>query len=262
MRQQLFCPQYAQTFSLPKNLTKPCKFTKLNNALFNEPSELLLPFRVIDDSGFLLQQPDQEKPSFQIEPRVVKCEKPCESPVENDFHVDSLKLCGGYEEDFDTESILDEEIEDGVDSIMGNLSVNNASPDEASVASCSGQILTWCCPQMGLGFGGHWDLSFWMRRDIKGMRHTDEEEWWRFPPVNVLDISPKFSKRTTEKKKKKIEKPVEKSTKSRKGNSRPKLLLKLNYKEILNAWSDRGTPFSKEIPGHEKSGRDLRGRGG
>ncbi|KAG5559774.1 hypothetical protein RHGRI_003161 [Rhododendron griersonianum] len=65
---------------------------------------------------------------------------------------------------------------------------------------------------------------------------------------------------TSEKKKNKILKPVEKSSQSRKGNSRSKLLLKLNYEGVLNAWSDRGTPFSKEVTGHENSGIDLNAR--
>ncbi|KAG5564994.1 hypothetical protein RHGRI_001012 [Rhododendron griersonianum] len=253
------CPNIFPT----KHLTKPCKFTKPNDNFFNEPSQLLLPFRVIDDFGFLLHQPNQEKPSFRIEPKVLNCGKPCKSLVENDLQVDSLKLGDGYQEEFDAISILAEEVEDGVDSIMGNLSVNNApsvnnaSVEEARVASCSRQILAWNCHPVWLGFGRNFDFGVWMRRGIRALKHVDEEEWLRFPLVNILDISPKFSTGTSEKKKNKILKPVEKSSQSRKGNSRPKLLLKLNYKGVLNAWSDRGTPFSKEVTGHENSGIDL-----
>lgn len=168
-----------------------------------------------------------------------------------------MKLCDGYQEDFDTESILDEQVEDGVDSIMGNLSMTSESLDQASVTSYSGQLLTWYCHPMGLGFGGNLDLGVWMRRGIRALKHVDEAEWWRVPVVNVHDVYPKFSKGTTEKMKKKSEKPVEKSTQSRKWYCRPKLLLKLNYEEVLDAWSERGTPFSKDIPGHEMSGNDL-----
>lgn len=246
------CPNIFPT----KHLTKPCKFTKPNDNFFNEPLQLLLPFRVIDDFGFLLHQPNQEKPSFRIEPKVLNCGKPCESLVENDLQVDSLKLGDGYQEEFDAISILAEEV-DGVDSIMGNLSVNNASVEEARVASCSCQILAWNCHPVWLGFGRNFDFGVWMRRGIRALKHVDEEEWWRFPLVNILDISPKFSTGTSEKKKNKILKPVEKSSQSRKGNSRPKMLLKLNYEGVLNAWSDRGTPFSKEVTGHENSSIDL-----
>lgn len=37
----------------------------------------------------------------------------------------------------------------------------------------------------------------------------------------------------------------------------PGALLKLNYDEVLNAWSDRGSPFSEEITGSEISGSDA-----
>ncbi|KAA8522717.1 hypothetical protein F0562_009121 [Nyssa sinensis] len=97
----LLSTAYPNIFS-SKHLTKPCKFSKPRNSFLNESSELLLPFRVIDDSGFLLHQPIQEKTNFRLEPKCVSpSEKPCQSPVENDFHSNSSDLCDGYQEDFD-----------------------------------------------------------------------------------------------------------------------------------------------------------------
>ncbi|GMP47379.1 hypothetical protein CsSME_00015142 [Camellia sinensis var. sinensis] len=269
----LLSTAYPSIFST-KHLTKPCKFTKLHphpHDTFLNQSDLLLPFRVFDNSGFLLHQPIPEKPNFRFEttsPRVVNsCEKPCQSPVENEFQAeDSFNL----QEDFDAESILDEEIEEGIDSIMGNLSVsvNDESMDESNVSSSySGQINSCYGHPIGLGFGGKFDVGFGMRRrGVRALRHVDEErDWWRFPTVDVVEISPKLSKAPAEKKKKKIEKPVEEKENEKENSipkSNPGLLLKLNYDEVVNAWSNRGSPFSEEIPfpASEMSRNDLHAR--
>ncbi|XP_059637513.1 protein CHLOROPLAST IMPORT APPARATUS 2-like [Cornus florida] len=269
----LLSTAYPKIFST-KHLTKPCKFTKPLDSFLNESPEVLLPFRVIDNSCFLLHQPIQEKRTFQIEPKAVNsCEKRCHSPVENDFHSNSLDLCSGYEDDFDAESILDEEIEEGIDSIMGNLCVTNGE----SNANCYGGHTNTCHGlPLGLGFGRKFDLGFGMRRGVRALRNVDEGDWWKFPTVDVLDISPKFTKVSVEKKKKKIEKPTDsKSSEFLKGNSTPKspmdnssasaksnpgLLLKLNYDDVLNAWSDRESPFSDEVPGSGLPGNDVNAR--
>uniref|UniRef100_A0A5B6ZRR7 CCT domain-containing protein n=1 Tax=Davidia involucrata TaxID=16924 RepID=A0A5B6ZRR7_DAVIN len=266
----LLSTAYPNIFST-KHLTKSCKFTKPHDSFLDESSELLLPFRVIDNSGFLLQ-PIQEKPNFRLELKAVNSfEKPCQSPLGNDFHANSLDLCDGYQEDFDAESMLDEEIEEGIDSIMGNLSVNNdESNSDQIISSCYGHTHPF-----GLGFGGKFDFGFGMRRGVRALRNVDEGNWWRFPPVDVASISPKFNKVSVEKKKKKkIEKPAElKISESPQENSIPKspeenstqksnprLLLKLNYDEVLNSWSDRGSPFSDEIPGSDYPGNDIHAR--
>ncbi|KAH7855747.1 hypothetical protein Vadar_028358 [Vaccinium darrowii] len=263
-----------------KHLEKNTKFntkTVLDTFLTcTDSPDLLLPFRVFDNSGFLLHQPIQEKPGFRIEPRVVNCyENPCQTPVENDFL-----------EDFDAESILDEEIEEGgLDSIMGNLSVENDPVDESDAGGCSIQIGSSCYGfPMGLGFGGKFDFRFGLKRGVRALRNVEEgREWWRFPTVNVTDISPKLNKAAaaapTEKKKKKVEKQIEvfkgiespkensftkenqNSIAKQKENAIPKSkLLKLNYDQVASAWSDRGSPFSEEFPGHEQSGIDLHAR--
>ncbi|XP_059460043.1 protein CHLOROPLAST IMPORT APPARATUS 2-like isoform X2 [Corylus avellana] len=267
----LLSTAYPNIFS-PKHLTKPRKFTAQHESFLAESSELLLPFRVIDSSGFLLHQPIQEKPSFQIQSKVANfCEKPCQSPGEVDFQANSLELCDGYEEDFDAESILDEEIEEGIDSIMGNLSVGTDAVDD----SCSGgQKNSWYGNPipMGLGFGGKFEMGFGMRRGggVRALRHVDEGNWWSFPVVDVRQISPKFHRHSSgsaEKKKKKVEKPPAMELKNKelpKENSTPKpnsgLLLKLNFDEVLNAWSDRGSPFSDDFPGFELPGNDVSAR--
>lgn len=273
----LLSTAYPNIFST-KNLTKPRKFTKQHDCSFfdSESSELLLPFRVIDSSGFLLHQPIQEeKPSCQIQSKV---SKPCQSPgpgevVDFHFNANSSELCEGYEyeEDFDAESILDEEVEEGIDSIMGNLSVNSGGGGGDS--SCSSGNWNGNSIPMGLGFGGKFG------RGVRALRHVEEVNWWSFPIVDVRQISPKFHKPSTsssssppmvavkKKKKKKVEKLANLENKElvTKENSNsletPKpnsgLLLKLNFDEVLNSWSDRGSPFSDEISGSEVAGNDV-----
>ncbi|KAK4391988.1 protein CHLOROPLAST IMPORT APPARATUS 2 [Sesamum angolense] len=38
------------------------------------------------------------------------------------------------------------------------------------------------------------------------------------------------------------------------------LLLKLNYDNIMNAWSDKGSPFYRDAPGAESAGNDVQAR--
>ncbi len=181
-------------------------------------------------------------------------------------------MCEGYEyeEDFDAESILDEEVEEGIDSIMGNLSVNSGGGGGDS--SCSSGNWNGNSIPMGLGFCGKFG------RGVRALRHVEEVNWWSFPIVDVRQISPKFHKPSTssssspmvaekKKKKKKVEKLANLENKElvAKENSNsletPKpnsgLLLKLNFDEVLNSWSDRGSPFSDEISGSEVAGNDV-----
>ncbi|KAL8149401.1 protein CHLOROPLAST IMPORT APPARATUS 2-like [Apium graveolens] len=271
----LLSTAYPKIFST-KHLTKPCKSTKLCNTFLDEPPELLLPFRTIDNSGFLLHQPILEKPIVAIEPKVVNsCQKACQSPPGSDFYGNSAEFCDGQQEDFDAESILDEEMEEGIDSIMGNLSVNNDNiVEEATNNTCIGYPL-------GLGFSANFDFGFGMRRGVRALRNVDESNWWSFPTVDVANITPKFkniSPPATQKKKKKVEKIVElKSLNCPKDNKNlvlanaaeetttlPELSagprLKLNYDKVMEAWSDRGSPFPDEISGSESSGNDIYAR--
>ncbi|GFY80507.1 chloroplast import apparatus 2 [Actinidia rufa] len=180
-------------FSPKHLLTKPCKFTSPNENFLCDSTELLLPFRVFDNSGFLLHHPIPEKPNFRNEARIANShQKSCGSPAENEFHSDF----NGYGDDFDAESMLDEEIEEGIDSIMGNLSVEN----ESNAGTYRGQISTCYGYPMGMGFGGNFDSGFGMRIGVRPLRNVDEGDWWRFP--TVVEISPKLNKYPAEKKKK------------------------------------------------------------
>ncbi|XP_061361504.1 protein CHLOROPLAST IMPORT APPARATUS 2 [Gastrolobium bilobum] len=250
----LLSTAYPNLFST-KNLKTTGKFTKQVTDLYDS-SELLLPFRVFDTScsSFLLHQ---HKPSFPLEPKVLNLqEKPCQSPGEISSRlVNSLDLDDDCQEDFDAESILDEEIEEGIDSIMGRLDSNGASSHDDH---------PW------MGFGGKFGLQ---RTAVRAFRHVDDGNWWNFPAVDILQISPKISNNpppppppppAAEKKKtkkKKVEKPnVVELKNAELPKSNPGLLLKLNYDEVRNAWSDRGSPFADDSPASDAPGNDVTAR--
>lgn len=238
-----------------------------------------------------------EKPNCPIEQKSVSSyEKPCQSPGEIDSKESSLDVCDDFQEDFDAESILDEEIEEGViDHIMGKPNVENEPINESnfSYSKChQNYVVGGTCYgfPIGLGFeNGYQQCDFGMRGGgVKPLRNVDDGDWWRYPSVNVIDITPKFTKPPIEKKKKKVEKPVElravADASSAKDNSIPKrtnkdnssqsikeevvdvpkpksgLLLQLNFDNVMNAWSDKESPFSDEMPGSEAAGNDVQAR--
>lgn len=238
---------------------------------------MLLPFRVFDNSGFLIHQPIPEKSNSRIELRVENfCEKLQYSP----------DLSGSYLEDFDADSILDEEVEEGgIDGIMGNLSVDNKD-DSSSLDANVGTLL---CDQLGTCYG--YPMGLGLGREFgfsKPFRHVDDGDWWRFPQIDVAKISPKLINKShieKKKKKKKVEKgvelkclvppktqnenPIPKQEKAREASTtkqeaespvpkaNPGLLLKLNCDEVAKAWSDRGPPFFDEVSGQEIASGDL-----
>lgn len=302
----LLSTAYPNIFPTEK-LSKSCKFINPHeySSFSNEESsdELLLHFPA-EKPAFQIDSTAYEKP-FSIDREEIGCQ------------TNSSNLCDGYE-DFDAESILDEEIEEGViDSIMGN---SNSCPEEEP-CQCNnhgGKPVSFCYGYpvgLGLGLGGRSDFGFGMMRVCMGIakafRQHDEGDWWRFPIVDVGEISPTFNKvSSTEKKRKVADKlnpkpppstskensaanpksnpasseansnsiPKSNSTSSKEIlNSNPKSnlisseedtapipksgtepLLKLNYDDVLNAWSDRGTPFSEEFA--ELSGSDALAR--
>uniref|UniRef100_A0A2P2JS08 Protein CHLOROPLAST IMPORT APPARATUS 2-like n=1 Tax=Rhizophora mucronata TaxID=61149 RepID=A0A2P2JS08_RHIMU len=277
---------YPNIFS-NKHLTKPSKFTKPRDSLLlDEPPELFLPFRVFDNSGFPLHQPVPQRPNFSNEPKVANfsgfSDRSCQtSSGEVDSQSNSMELCDEYGDNFDAESILDEEIEEGIDSIMGNLSVGNEMVDGGTGFSSIVATPGYGVGQMNPTWYGN---PIGRTSGVRAFRKANEATWWNFPIVDMLQISPRLSFKTPnstsklssanseaklksnskpksssgEKKKKKIvEKPsVElKISDSAKEKENPVpaptsgLLLKLNYEQVLNAWSDRGLPFSDDVLG-------------
>ncbi|KAJ1433443.1 CCT domain [Sesbania bispinosa] len=137
-------------------------------------------------------------------------------------------------EDFDAESILDEEIEEGIDSIMGSR------VEEDSNGASSHH--PW------IDFGGKFDFRLGLQRaGVRALRHVDDGNWWNFPAVDILQISPK------------INGGVE-LNEAELPKSNPGLMLKLNFDDVRNAWSDRGSPFADDSPASDVPGSDVTAR--
>ncbi|KAB2625844.1 protein CHLOROPLAST IMPORT APPARATUS 2-like [Pyrus ussuriensis x Pyrus communis] len=170
---------------------------------------------------------------------------------------------------------------------MGSMSVNMDLEDESKNggAQMNNSNPNWnsCYGYpMGLGFGGKFEFGFGSRRGVKPLRHVDNGNWWSFPTVDVLEISPRFNKSQScsapapaaatagkKKKKKKVEKLSVLETRTaaelpKEANPIPKepgLMLKLDYDDVLNAWSDKASPFSEEMPGSDAAaGNDVSAR--
>ncbi|XP_042375015.1 protein CHLOROPLAST IMPORT APPARATUS 2-like [Zingiber officinale] len=253
---------------------------------FPEPSDdlLLPPLPVLFDAAFLLRKPHLEEPAAaaQIEfKNRFTTDKDCRSPASSSatcsFEPNSPQP---FDDDFDAESILEEEVEEGIDSIMGNLSVSIPSEQDNSGGLLCGsssinpllRSLIGCRIngshtdkiELGFGLGLEQNLQW-------ALKAQDDCEWWRTPTVPVQNIVPNFktpaSKAASEKKKKK---KVEKekmcckkitnrtvSTDTPKGKLKASLGLKLNHEEVLKEWSDRSSMFLDGAGSPESSANAL-----
>ncbi|KAJ6819035.1 protein CHLOROPLAST IMPORT APPARATUS 2-like [Iris pallida] len=154
--------------------------------------------------------------------------------------------------DYDVESILDEE--EGIDSIMGKLSIEN--PESETLSPFLGGLV-------GLGRLGLLTGKSNVRHAMRGARGG---EWWsKSTMVEVKDIVPKLDVLPPLAKKKKKNSSSSSSKKKKMvGKSEDDdctqavcspgatsikpagLGLKLNYDNVVEAWSDREFPFTKE----------------
>ncbi|KAE8732412.1 Chloroplast import apparatus 2, putative isoform 2 [Hibiscus syriacus] len=213
----------------PKNFTKSPKFTKPHHySFFNDSSQLLLfPFRVIQDSGFLLPKPVESK----VESVCNKWASDTSSgEVNSPGRGVSTEREMEFQDDFDAESILEEGR--GIDSIMGKLSVKQ---EEETWEGRSNLVGCSCYTRKGL---------------VRALRHVEQQaNWWNFSTVDLQQISPKTNTNTNTNTNTRADK------KKKKNNPNPglKLKLKLNYEEVVNAWSesDGGSPFSHQPPGND-----------
>ncbi|XP_020578462.1 protein CHLOROPLAST IMPORT APPARATUS 2-like isoform X2 [Phalaenopsis equestris] len=173
-------------------------------------------FPIPDDATILLR----ESPSVGMLPIRLEAKL-------SDSSVCSLPYSHQFQDpgspEFHAESILANEIEESIDSIMGmgNLSMSSNYFKDANL-DCL----------MGFGFG----ISPNIRRALK---QKEKGEWWCADVVDVKDIVPKpkaapVKTKTKAKKKKEKEDGME-----------PRLWLKLDYDEVLKEWSG-GSPFSGE----------------
>lgn len=262
---------YPNIFSSAKSSRNLSKQAKPFDSFPESCSELLPPFPVLSDAAFLIRESSPEKPPSRIEPKLkTSLDKERASPARTEFR-EPLSP-DPLEEDFDAESILDEEVEEGIDSIVGNLSMNAAADadNKEESGNCNSHIHPYLRSLMPFGLGGKLEFGlgfqFQLRRDLRrALRHSDDGDWWRFPTVPMQELVPKFKTPTSKpsssekkKKKKKVEKEevadLQSSTTAaaaaaatsttKQGNLKPGLGLKLNHEEVLKAWSDRGSMFA------------------
>ncbi|URE25809.1 CCT motif [Musa troglodytarum] len=242
---------YPSVFSA-KELKKVPKNTRPFDS-FPEFSELLPPFPVLGDAAVLIPKPQSEKPA------AIRLELKHKNPVEEfTSQMSSVSQKPNSPDPlhdyFDAESILDEEVEEGIDSIMGNLSMNTPTEDSnnegssdrnSPVNSLLGSLTTCGGSEIELGLRNGSILR-------RALRDEDEGDWWRFQAVPVQDIFPNLKPAPTipalEKKKKKKKKKKKNTAGTisilSQEESKAGLGLKLNHEEVIKAWSDRSSIFS------------------
>uniref|UniRef100_A0A1J3ELL9 Protein CHLOROPLAST IMPORT APPARATUS 2 n=1 Tax=Noccaea caerulescens TaxID=107243 RepID=A0A1J3ELL9_NOCCA len=278
----LLSTAYPNIFSSKKNNPSNTLFFGIKYLLsdYVEASELLLPFESIEETDILFNPATQTKQDHFVEHKEVN------TGGKND---DSEVTRFGTFNDFDAESILDEEIEEGIDSIMGNIESNdgeNRGNEESGFSGrnyqSAGEVMTnpWYGSSMGFGFAGKFQPGLGLKNSLRG---DDDVDWCRFPTVEFEQISPRIEAVATaaadvsqsgavdssKKKKKKVAPPSPSPPAAElksfensklKPEQRVSLSLNLDYNGVLGAWSDKASPFSDEIMGLEVAGIDVHAR--
>lgn len=251
---------YPDLFSAGNLRKQLCKHTA---APFYDPfppsPDLLPTFPALDNAGFLLfhtpTPPSPAKSLSQVDPKFRlrgagelvggNCDGDCDGEEEEEVA------------EFDAGSILDEEVEEGVDSIMGNLAVAGAAGDEEALL-----------------YGRRLEFRFGARSAGALRRAADDGEWWKVPTVDVRKIvAPKHKSAAPgkTKKKKKLnevgrpvtttaaaeeedemkaaivgESPASPPAGEKRAARSGGLGLKLSHDKVMEAWSDR-SPYSDDF---------------
>lgn len=300
---------YPNIFSTKILRNKHCgtRFTSIRDHrhyLVEPPAELLPAFPPLADAGFLLHGPAtaaaEMVPPSLFDPKLVSDSLPkscCWSPSGSDLSYadrpcSSPASClDDGDDDFDAESILDEEVGEGIDSIMGDIKScgdSDGGADAEGPLSYADQINPYLGHPMALKFYSGFGFGF-AGNISAALRHGGGGDWWcSSATVEMQNIVPKLSKPPSpekKKKKKKLEKldKVEEklnaaaamaetgdkvdstansqlksetedppsTTKQLSRNLKPALSLKLNYDGVLQEWSGRGSPFSETADSNE-----------
>ncbi|CAA0818737.1 Protein CHLOROPLAST IMPORT APPARATUS 2 [Striga hermonthica] len=260
----------------PSKLTKSIHINKDVVALRPDPPDLLMPFRAVDrESGFLLRE-NTQRPGFscKLQRGLWPFERICLSPGEMESDVGGL-------EDFDAESIiLDEEIGEGINCIMGSLgegvesiegfdvcSERNSSNNSDNYSCYSNGGFCYGYP-VGLGFGFGFGPCG-VRKERRDVDDGGGDDWWRFPSVSAPEPNSTAAARGANEEKKKKKKKVAEirdNTVAEEDELGPRwsaggLMLKLNYDGVLREWSDKASPFTGEGPAAEAvAGNDVQAR--
>ncbi|KAF8687503.1 hypothetical protein HU200_043199 [Digitaria exilis] len=288
----LLASMYPSVFPVARGAeAPPPRLLGLASALADDPgcSDLLPPFPVLDQAAFLLRDlpPPPQSPSAPVPMSPVVPAKSCPSPaavssVFSEFRdpapspatpdaaaADELgELDFDDDDGFDADSILcgvDESAAEGIDGIMGKLSMENNVADVASVSSDlpRSKMHSYLRSLMVLG------LQRNINQALKG--HNVDPEWWMCPAIPVKDIAPPplvplVAKPTVSEKKKTKKKLLDSLYKDvataycKKeeewipdfGNAGTGVLtlpetglgLRLNTERVLKAWRGRGSVFA------------------
>ncbi|MQL70268.1 hypothetical protein Taro_002571 [Colocasia esculenta] len=234
---------------------------KSNSHFYAEPNaDLLLPScPVLGDAGFLLQEYVPREHRLLREPSrpTSSSERSWTCPSSTSIDFQGPNSPAEVSDGLDADSILDE-VAEGIDSILGNLDMNSNG------ASSSNQVAPYLWNPTAYGQGDWKNMTGALRRG------SQDGEWWRCRTVEVLEITPELNiapavpPSTKKKKKEKNKKTVMQTTKKAEedelrlglassssptqqraaANGKAGLGLKLDYEEVLAAWSGRGSPFS------------------
>ncbi|KAH0896540.1 hypothetical protein HID58_046108 [Brassica napus] len=213
-----------------------------------------------DEAELLLLSESIEEPDFLFLPAIqarYSDQKEVNSGVSiNESEVSQFE----FSDEFDAGSILGEEVEEGIDSIMGKLEPGIKRGRRINRLS---QIMTM---NRGFKFAENIPLGLGLRSALRD--HNDANRW-RIHTVDFDQISPRIQTvddvKTEVKKSKKKKKKVAAaaSTESSKEETEERSghpMLKLDYDGVLEAWSDKATPFPDEILGSEATGADVNAR--
>ncbi|CAN6879807.1 unnamed protein product [Brassica oleracea] len=263
----LLSTAYPKIFSSKRRAPSDTLFLGIKSPLsdYDEASQLLLPFDTIEEvfNPAIQTEPYQflEKKEFSFNSEVTRFE--------------SL-------DDFDAESIIldDEDIEEGIDSFMGS--------NESNARECT--TMPWYGSSIGFDSVTNFPLELGLRSSLREDDGDDDASLCRYPTVELEHISPRIQTTTTaaaladdgksdavdsikskmivtvavEKKKKKTKKKKvaaaaeeSKSVEDLKTEKRVSTVLKLDYDRVLEAWSDKESPFSDEILGSHATGIDI-----
>ncbi|KAJ0965590.1 hypothetical protein J5N97_026728 [Dioscorea zingiberensis] len=201
-------------------------------------------FPFSDSSDLLLHPP----------PNPPKLAHPTPKPCPNHTPSSTTHFSTPVDEDINAESMLDEEIGEGIDSILGSPSTS------ATIDTQTSRPYNVCLNAYIASLVYHTSMRHALRR------RDNDGDWWRSPRVPVRDLVPKLH--PLEKTKKKSNTNANTSspsststttTKSRDESTNVGLNLKLNYEGILEEWSHRGSPYG-DSGGSPESSADARAR--
>lgn len=266
----LLSTAYPNIFSSKKSKTQTSGMNKSPLSGYDEASQLLLPYESIEESS-----------EFLFNPSIIQTKTEHLSEHNKEVNLDDSAVNRfGIFDDFDAESILDEETEEGLDSFMGDIDESNNRENCYRIGFLE--------EMMKSAWYGRFQLGLGLRTSL---REHDDGNCCKFPTVEFDQISPRIqitaaadddgqsnivdssednkivvpaagdTKKKKTKKKKEVALAVSKI--SEVPDSNPKLeqrvspLLKLDYDGVLEAWSDKESPFSDDILGSDASGIDI-----